>query len=91
VFIKDTWRVDLLDIEREGETYELMVRAQVRNIALCSAAGDIRDHHMVTHLYANKPWAWVSSSHVVMTLNPSPTFISTFSMVLFPGMALNTQ
>jgi len=57
VFVKDTWRVDLPDIEREGETYELMVKAQVRNIASCSAAGDIGDHHTVMHLYANKPWA----------------------------------
>ena len=57
VFVKDTWRVDLPDIEREGETYELMAKAQVRNIAPCSAAGDIGDHHTVTHLYANKPWA----------------------------------
>ena len=57
VFIKDMWRVDLPDIEREGETYKLMARAQVRNIALCSAAGDIGNHQMLTHLYANKPWA----------------------------------
>jgi Fungal protein kinase len=57
VFVKDTWRVDLPDIEREGETYELMARAQVRNIASCSAAGDIGNHQTLTHLYANKPWA----------------------------------
>jgi len=57
VFVKDTWRVDLPDIEREGETYELLAGAQVRNIASCSAAGDIGDHRTLTQLYANKPWA----------------------------------
>ena len=36
VFVKDTWRVDLPGIEREGETYQLMEEAQVRNIAPCS-------------------------------------------------------
>jgi len=44
VFMKDMWQVDLPDIEREGETYELLAGAQVRNIASCSAAGDIGDH-----------------------------------------------
>ena len=49
--------MDLPDIEREGETYELLVGAQVRNIASCSAVGDIRDHQTLMQLYANKPWA----------------------------------
>ena len=57
VFVKDTWRVDLPDIEKEGETYELLARAQVRNIAPCSAAGDIGGHATSTHLFANKLWA----------------------------------
>jgi hypothetical protein len=57
VFVKDRWQVDLPDIEREGETYKLMARAQVRNITLCSAAGDIGNHQTLTHLYTNKLWA----------------------------------
>jgi hypothetical protein len=57
VFIKDTWRVDLPDIEKEGETYELLTKARVRNIPSCSAAGDIEDHATLTHLYQDKPWA----------------------------------
>ena len=57
VFVKDTWQVDLPDIEKEGETYKVLANAQVRNIPPCSAAGDIGEHHMRTHLYANKPWA----------------------------------
>ena len=57
VFIKDTWQVDLPGIEREGETYQLMEEAQVINIAPCSAAGDIEDHGMHMHLYADELWA----------------------------------
>lgn len=57
VFIKDTWQVDLPGIKREGETYQLMEEAQVRNIAPCSAAGDIEDHGTRTHLYADELWA----------------------------------
>jgi hypothetical protein len=41
--------VDLLDIERDGNTYELLHTAGVRNFAVCSAAGDISDHTTVTH------------------------------------------
>jgi len=57
VFIKDTWWVDLPDIEKEGDTYQLMQVAQVKNIALCSAAGDIEDHTTLTHLYQDELWA----------------------------------
>ena len=57
VFIKDMWRVDLPGIEREGETYQLMEEAQVRNIAPCSAASDIEDHGTCTHLYTDELWA----------------------------------
>jgi hypothetical protein len=57
VFIKDTWRVDLPGVEKEGETYRLMEEAQVRNIAPCSAAGDIGEHRTRTHLYADELWA----------------------------------
>jgi hypothetical protein len=49
--------VDLPGIEKEGETYRLMEEAQVRNIAPCSAAGDIGEHCMSTHLYADELWA----------------------------------
>jgi hypothetical protein len=65
VFVKDTWQVDLPDIEREGKTYELMARAQVRNIALCSAAGDIGDHQTLMHLYENKLWACKGKRNLV--------------------------
>ncbi|KIM83104.1 hypothetical protein PILCRDRAFT_29191, partial [Piloderma croceum F 1598] len=51
VYLKDTWRVDLPGIEREGETYKLLWEAHVRNLAPCSAAGDIEGHHTLTHIF----------------------------------------
>ena len=57
VFIKDTWWVDLPDIEKEGDTYVVMVAAQVKNIVPCSAAGDIGDNTTLTHLFKDEPWA----------------------------------
>ncbi|KIM80283.1 hypothetical protein PILCRDRAFT_50613, partial [Piloderma croceum F 1598] len=65
VFVKDTWRVDLLGINREGETYKLLREAGVRNIAPYSAAGDIDDHRTVTHLYKDKPWACPTARELV--------------------------
>ena len=49
--------MDLLDIKKEGDTYMVMVAAQVKNIAPCSAAGDIGDHTTLTHLFKDEPWA----------------------------------
>src|ERR1700736_6261107 len=57
VFVKDTWRVDLLGIEKKGKTYRLMEEAQVKNIAPCSASSDIKNQCMLMHLYENKLWA----------------------------------
>lgn len=65
VYVKDTWRVDLSGIEREGETYELLHKAGVRNLAVCSAAGDISNHTTVTHLFRNKPWACKTACELV--------------------------
>jgi len=60
VFLKDSWRVDLPDIQAEGLTYETLMKANVRNIPRCHIAGDIStaDYHATkTHHYATKPWA----------------------------------
>ena len=56
VFIKDTWRVDLPDITKEGDTYQLLAASKVKNIAPCSAAGDIENQATLTHLYKDHPW-----------------------------------
>jgi hypothetical protein len=65
VFVKDMWRVDLPGIEKEGETYKLLWDAQVRNIAVCSAAGDIHNHATRTHHYQDRPWACKTRSRLV--------------------------
>jgi len=65
VFVKDMWQVDLPGIEKEGETYKLLWDAQVRNITVCSAAGDIHDHTTHTHHYQDRPWACKTRSRLV--------------------------
>ena len=57
VYLKDSWRIDLPDIEQEGVIYQLLHDAHVRNIAPCSAAGDISNHATLTHTFINKSWA----------------------------------
>ena len=76
VFIKDTWQVDLPDIKKEGDTYVVMVAAQVKNIMPCSAAGDIGDNTTLTHLFKDEPWACkakrvlVPHHHYQLVLDP---------------------
>ncbi|KIM86109.1 hypothetical protein PILCRDRAFT_65496, partial [Piloderma croceum F 1598] len=65
VFVKDTWCVDLLGINREGETYKLLCEAGVRNIASYSTVGDIDDQQTVTHLYKDKLWACPTARKLV--------------------------
>jgi hypothetical protein len=60
VFLKDSWRVDLLDIQAEGVTYRMLRIAGVCNIPHCLASSDIstaRYHAMKTCDYTRKPWA----------------------------------
>ena len=66
MFIKDTWRVDLPGIEREGETYRLMEEAQVKNIAPCSASGDVENQHTLMHLYKHELWACKAKKLLVL-------------------------
>jgi hypothetical protein len=66
VFVKDTWRMDLPGIEKEGETYRLMEEAQVKNIAQCSASGDIKNQCTLTHLYMDKLWACKAEKPLVL-------------------------
>ena len=91
VFIKDTWRVDLPDIEKEGNTYVVMAAAQVKNVAPCSAAGDIGDHTTLTHLFKDELWACktkrvlVPHHHYRLVLDligkPLTTFSSSLQML----------
>ena len=91
VFIKDIWQVDLPDIEKEGDTYAVTAAAQVKNIAPCSAAGDIGDHTTLTHLFKDEPWACktkrvlVPHHHYRLVLDligkPLTTFSSSLQML----------
>src|SRR5215471_6113447 len=60
VFLKDSWRVDLPDINPEGLVYDVLNRANVKHVPNCLASGDISSptyHAMKSHDYASKSWA----------------------------------
>ncbi|RDB23435.1 hypothetical protein Hypma_009358 [Hypsizygus marmoreus] len=61
--LKDTWRVDLPDFEKEGSIYESLHAANVPHISKITCAGDVRDttagsdnHKTRTHMYYNSTW-----------------------------------
>ena len=95
VFIKDTWWVDLLDIEKEGDTYVVMVAAQVKNIVPCSAAGDIGDHttslihSKMNHGPARQKGSWFCITNTgwywTWLENPSHFLIITADVMLCVG------
>lgn len=68
VLLKDTWRVDLPDIQAEGITYGTLLKASVRNIPRCLASGDIttdKYHATLTKNYITAPWACYAGAHFV--------------------------
>lgn len=59
VFLKDTWRIDLPEINPEGKIYAILNTAKVRNVPQCLASGDVSttDHHATkTYLYTTANW-----------------------------------
>lgn len=68
VFLKDSWRIDLPDIQAEGLVYKTLSYAKVRHVPCCIASGDIstKDYHATkTHLYVGEPWACHADVHFV--------------------------
>ena len=68
VFLKDSWRVDLPDIQAEGLTYEMLKKAAIRNVPHCLVAGDIsttKYHSTKTFAYTTKPWACYTDAHFI--------------------------
>jgi hypothetical protein len=68
VFLKDSWRVDLPDIQAEGLTYETLRKAAVRNVPHCLVSGDIstaKYHSTKTFAYTTKPWACYTDTHFI--------------------------
>ena len=67
-FLKDTWRIDLPDIQAEGLTYKTLNEAHVRNIPQCIAFGDISTpayHSTKTCLYNAAVWACPTDAHFI--------------------------
>jgi hypothetical protein len=68
VFLKDSWRIDLPDIQPEGQVYRTLRNAAVCNVPHCLASGDIFSaefHATKTHIYATKRWACRSATHFI--------------------------
>lgn len=68
VYLKDSWRVDLPDIQAEGLTYTTLMNTQVCNIAQCLVSGDILDsyyHTSQTHKFAPNPCSCYPRTHFI--------------------------
>lgn len=94
-FLKDTWRIDVQEIQEEGLTYVALQNAEVPNIPMCVAYGDIsttKYHATKTLAYLKEPWAchkndglFVPHRHYRLALNifgkPLSEFESSYEMV----------
>ncbi|KAF8489666.1 hypothetical protein F5888DRAFT_1601968, partial [Russula emetica] len=59
VFLKDSWRINIIGILKEGDSYATLHAHGVPNIALCLNLGDIGDdtyHSTQTHLFVDADW-----------------------------------
>ncbi|KAA1467222.1 hypothetical protein DENSPDRAFT_900394 [Dentipellis sp. KUC8613] len=56
VWLKDSWRITLDDIEKEFEIYKLLEKKEVRNIAPLVCGGDVAGQMTVTQKYADAEW-----------------------------------
>ncbi|KAG1763736.1 hypothetical protein EV702DRAFT_1156666 [Suillus placidus] len=58
VYLKDTWRIDSHDMQKEGDTYRQLHGYQVPHIAPFERGNDIDGHgsHTVTHDYVEESW-----------------------------------
>jgi hypothetical protein len=66
-FLKDTWRVNIIDIQAEGLTYK-MLEGRVRNIPKCVAFGDISTmtyHATKTCDYSSQDWTLPTSGRLI--------------------------
>ena len=68
VFLKDSWRIDLPDIQAEGQVYVTLKEAGVHHVPQCLASGDILSpqyHATKTHIYAAALSACHSDTHLI--------------------------
>jgi hypothetical protein len=71
VFLKDSWRININDMPREGDSYTILHKERVPNIAECLDSGDIGDgtyHSTQTHLFVDADW--VTSPKPVVEFTP---------------------
>ncbi|KAF9475561.1 hypothetical protein BDN70DRAFT_864698 [Pholiota conissans] len=76
-FLKDFWRPNTADIEKEGDIYKILEDKEVKNTAAFGMGNDVRDHETVTQDLAsrtNLPWLTRGKRltplrHYRMTLN----------------------
>ncbi|KAN0123635.1 Protein kinase-like domain containing protein, partial [Russula decolorans] len=71
VFLKDSWRININDMPREGDSYAILHKERVPNIAECLDSGDIGDgtyHSTQTHLFVDADW--VTSPKPVVEFMP---------------------
>jgi hypothetical protein len=60
VLIKDSWRINIIGMPKEGNIYAKLEDHQVPNIPFCSNSGDIGDdayHSTQTHFFLDADWA----------------------------------
>jgi len=60
ILIKDSWRIDIIRVPKEGNTYTALKAQLVPYIAFCLQSGDIGNniyHSMQTHLFVDADWA----------------------------------
>jgi hypothetical protein len=58
VYLKDTWRIDSNDMQKEGDTYRQLHGYQVPHIAPFERGNDLEGYgsHTVTHEYVEESW-----------------------------------
>jgi hypothetical protein len=60
VFIKDSWRIDIIGVPKKGDTYVTLQAQDVPHIALCFNLGDIGNdtyYSTQTHFFVDVDWA----------------------------------
>lgn len=57
VYLKNTWRLDVDGIQKEGEVYQVLESHHIPHIAHCELSGDVLDHATRTQEFVSRPWA----------------------------------
>ncbi|TFY69131.1 hypothetical protein EVG20_g3283 [Dentipellis fragilis] len=58
VWLKDSWRIDLTEMEKEYQIYAKLRHYHVRNIAPLVCGGDVGVQRTLTQDFADKPWRY---------------------------------